>query len=81
MPFRDAHHVTGRIVALAEEKAVRLDELLLSDMQRVEKRITKDIFKVLSVHDSVASRESFGGTAPANVAREARRWAKILKGK
>jgi argininosuccinate lyase len=81
MPFRDAHHVTGRIVALAEEKSVRLDELALQDMRRIEPRITPDIFKVLTVESSVSSRESFGGTAPANVRREAARWTRLLKGK
>jgi argininosuccinate lyase len=81
MPFRDAHHVTGRIVALAEAKAVRIDELSLAELRTIEKRISKDIFKVLTVDDSVASRTSFGGTAPANVKREAKRWLKILKDK
>ncbi len=81
MPFRDAHHVTGRIVALAEGKGLRIDELQLADMRKIEKRITQDIFKVLTVEDSVASRESFGGTAPDNVRREARRWTRLLKAK
>jgi argininosuccinate lyase len=81
MPFRNAHHVTGRIVALAESKGIRIDELQLADMRKIEKRITQDIFKVLTVENSVASRESFGGTAPDNVAREARRWSRLLKGK
>ena len=67
MPFREAHHVTGRIVALAESKGVRLDELSLADLQSVEKRISKDAFKVLTVEASVASRTSLGGTAPRNV--------------
>jgi argininosuccinate lyase len=80
MPFRDAHHVTGRIVALAEKKGVRLDELALADMQSIEKRITKAVYKVLSVDDSVASRDSFGGTAPDNVKREVRRWQRLLRG-
>jgi argininosuccinate lyase len=81
IPFRDAHHITGRIVARAEKNSVRLDELTLADFQSIEKRITKAVYKVLSVEDSVASRESFGGTAPDNVRREARRWSRILKGK
>jgi argininosuccinate lyase len=79
MPFREAHHVTGRAVALAEKKGVRLDELSLAELQSVEKRITKDIFRVLTVEASAASRKSFGGTAPANVKREAARWLKVLK--
>ncbi|MGE0212445.1 MAG: argininosuccinate lyase [Parvibaculaceae bacterium] len=78
LPFRDAHHVTGRIVALAEKKAVQLSGLSLADMRGIEPRITKDVFSVLTVEASVASRKSFGGTAPANVRREARRWLKKL---
>ncbi len=79
MPFRDAHHVTGRLVAMAERKGVDLMDLPLETMQTIEPRITKDVYKVLSVESSVASRRSFGGTAPANVRREARRWLKALK--
>jgi argininosuccinate lyase len=78
MPFRDAHHVTGSLVALAEKNGCDLPELSLADMQMVEKRITKDVYKVLTVEASVASRTSFGGTAPASVKREARRWIGIL---
>ena len=79
MPFREAHHVAGSLVALAEKQGCDLPELKLEDMQKVEPRITKDVCKVLTVEASVASRTSFGGTAPANVAREARRWLKLLK--
>jgi argininosuccinate lyase len=71
LPFREAHHITGRIVKLAEDKGIGLEALSLADMQRVEKRITKDVFGVLSVENSVASRTSFGGTAPANVRKAA----------
>ena len=78
MPFREAHHITGRIVATAEKTGVSLDKLPLAEMQRVEPRITKDVFKVLSVDQSVRSRTSYGGTAPANVAREAKKWLKRL---
>jgi argininosuccinate lyase len=78
MPFRDAHHVTGTLVAMAEHKDVELDGLSLQDMQSVEQRITSDVFKVLTPHASAGSRKSFGGTAPANVRREAKRWLKIL---
>jgi argininosuccinate lyase len=81
MPFREAHHVTGRVVALAEKKTCRLDELSLADLQTIEPRISTQAFKVLSVESSVAARRSFGGTAPVNVSREARRWLKNLKGK
>ena len=80
MPFRDAHHVTGRIVAKAAAEGVPLDELPLAAMQAIEKRITKDVFAVLSVDNSVKSRVSHGGTAPKNVRREANRWLKALAG-
>jgi argininosuccinate lyase len=79
MPFREAHHVTGSLVALAEKKSCDLSALSLDDMQRVEPRITRDVYKVLTVEASVASRKSFGGTAPSNVKREAKRWLKLLK--
>jgi argininosuccinate lyase len=79
MPFREAHHVVGSLVALAEKQGCDLPELKLEDMQKIEKRITRDVYKVLTVEASVASRTSFGGTAPANVLREARRWLKLLK--
>jgi len=78
MPFRDAHHVTGTLVALAEKQKVDLAELSLQDMQKVEPRITKEVFKVLSVEASASSRTSLGGTAPKNVAKEAKRWLKKL---
>jgi len=79
MPFRDAHHVTGRIVRLAEERGVDISELELAEMQGVEPRITQEIFGVLTVEASVASRTSFGGTAPANVAKAAALWLERLK--
>ncbi len=79
LPFRDAHHVTGRIVALAEQSKKRLDELPLGDMQKVEPRITADIFNVLSVEASAASRRAYGGTAPENVKAQAQRWLAALK--
>jgi argininosuccinate lyase len=67
LPFRDAHHVTGKIVKLAEDKNLRLDQLTLADMQKVEPKIAQDVFKVLSVEASMNSRTSYGGTAPARV--------------
>jgi argininosuccinate lyase len=67
MPFREAHHATGRIVRRAEEKGCDIAELPLADMQAVEPRIDKSVFRVLGVENSVASRTSYGGTAPANV--------------
>ena len=69
MPFRDAHHVTGRIVRLADEAGCALDALPLEAMRAVEPRITEDVFAVLGVENSVASRTSQGGTAPDNVRR------------
>ncbi len=77
-PFRDAHHVTGRLVALAEQKGVDLAGLSLADMRFVEPRITEAVFEVLTVGASVRSRTSFGGTAPANVARMAAEWQERL---
>jgi len=68
LPFRNAHHATGAIVALAEKKACRLDQLSVADMQSVLPEITADVFDVLTVDHSVASRTSLGGTAPENVA-------------
>lgn len=79
LPFRDAHHVTGTIVAAAEQRKVSLEELELADLQKVEPRITKDVFSVLSVEKSVASRTSHGGTAPQNVRKMARQWIKRLE--
>ncbi len=67
LPFREAHHVTGAIVRKAEQRGVQLAELPLADMQAVEPRITEEVRAVLSVEQSVASRTSFGGTAPENV--------------
>jgi len=67
MPFRDAHHVTGALVKMAEEQGVGLEGLTLEDMRSVEPSITKDVFAVLGVLKSVNSRTSFGGTAPTNV--------------
>jgi argininosuccinate lyase len=78
MPFREAHHITGRIVALASTRGVALEKLTLDEMQSVEPRITKDAFGVLGVDRSVKSRTSYGGTAPANVRREARAWLRRL---
>jgi argininosuccinate lyase len=78
LPFRDAHHATGRLVALAETNCVDLVGLSLEAMQAVEPRITADVLSVLTVEASVSSRTSFGGTAPANVAREAARWQAAL---
>jgi argininosuccinate lyase len=79
LPFREAHHVTGKIVALAESKGCDLKKLPLSDLKAVEKRITEAVYPALDVAGSVKSRTSYGGTAPSNVKREARRWIKRLE--
>jgi argininosuccinate lyase len=79
IPFREAHHVTGRIVAKAASENVPLQELSLETMRAIEPRITNDIFAVLSVENSVASRVSYGGTSPKNVRREAAGWLKALQ--
>ncbi len=78
MPFREAHHVTARIVAKAASENVQLHQMPLAAMQAMEKRITKDVLAVLSVDASVRSRASYGGTAPKNVRREANKWLKTL---
>src|SRR6266850_3484089 len=79
MPFRDAHHVTGRIVGLASKAGVPLHELPLKDMQAVEPKITAEVMAVLSVEASVKSRTSYGGTAPKNVLAQAKGWLKRLQ--
>jgi argininosuccinate lyase len=79
MPFRDAHHVTGTIVKLAETQGCDLEALPLETMQGVEPRITKDIYSVLSVENSVKSRTSHGGTAPQNVLKMAQGWLACLE--
>ena len=82
IPFREAHHITGRIVAKASEAGVPLHRLALSAMQEIEPRISQDVFGVLSVDRSVKSRVSFGGTAPRNVRVQAKKWLrKLEKGK
>jgi argininosuccinate lyase len=78
IPFRQAHHITGSIVAEAAKAGVPLHRVPLAEMQKVEPRITEDVFKVLSVDRSVQSRTSYGGTAPKNVRLQAKRWLKRL---
>ncbi|MGL4243813.1 MAG: argininosuccinate lyase [Beijerinckiaceae bacterium] len=78
LPFREAHHITARIVGLASARGVGLEKLALSEMQTVHPKMTQDVFAVLGVEKSVKSRTSYGGTAPANVRRQARRWLKRL---
>ncbi|NKN37065.1 argininosuccinate lyase [Agrobacterium sp. a22-2] len=74
LPFRDAHHATGKAVALAEEKGCELAELSLADLQAINPAITDEIFGVLTVEASVASRKSYGGTAPAEVRKQIAWW-------
>jgi len=78
LPFREAHHVTGRAVALADQRRIALDRLPLADLQTLHPSITDDVFSVLSVQNSVKSRKSFGGTAPQEVRRQIRYWRKRL---
>jgi argininosuccinate lyase len=78
IPFREAHHITGRIVAKAAEADVSLARLPLADMREIEPRITEEVFGVLSVENSVKSRVSYGGTAPKNVRNQARAWLRLL---
>jgi argininosuccinate lyase len=78
MPFRDAHHVTGALVAMAESRGCDLPDLSLDDMQSVHSNITQDVFGVLGVHNSVASRVSYGGTAPTEVRKQIARWKDVL---
>ena len=79
MPFREAHHVTGTLVALAEDKGCDLPDLSLDDMQGVHENINAGVFDVLGVHNSVASRTSYGGTAPSEVRKQIARWKEALK--
>ncbi|MFT6104053.1 MAG: argininosuccinate lyase [Paracoccaceae bacterium] len=74
LPFRVAHHVTGSLVAMAEAQGCDLPDLTLAQMQSVHGDITQDVFSVLGVENSVASRTSFGGTAPSQVRAQVARW-------
>ena len=78
MPFRDAHHVTGSLVALAEAEKCELQDLSLTQMHSVDPAITKEVYDVLGVENSVASRISYGGTAPAQVRAQILRWKQEL---
>ncbi len=78
LPFREAHHVSGRIVARAARSGVALEDLPLHEFQAEHAKITKAVFGVLGADKSVKSRTSFGGTAPGNVTREAKKWLRRL---
>jgi argininosuccinate lyase len=79
LPFRDAHHVTGALVALAESKGCDLPDLSLDEMKSAHESITDGVYTVLTVENSVASRTSYGGTAPAQVRAQIARWREVLK--
>ncbi len=78
LPFREAHHVTGRIVGIASDAGIGLEEVKLSDMQAVHASIDARVYDVLGVEKSVTSRTSYGGTAPENVRAQAKRWLDAL---
>ena len=78
MPFREAHHITGALVAKAEEKGCDLPDLSLKEMQKVNEKINVDVFNFLGVQNSVASRQSYGGTAPKQVRMQIARWREVL---
>ena len=78
LPFRDAHHVTGTLVAMAEAKGEDLPDLTLAQMQSVHAGITNGVFDVLGVRNSVASRVSYGGTAPDQVRARIAEWKGVL---
>jgi argininosuccinate lyase len=78
IPFREAHHITGKVVGLASTSGVALEDLTLAQMQSIDPRIDVHVFDVLGVERSVASRTSFGGTAPDNVRSAAETWLKSL---
>ncbi|MAK61326.1 MAG: argininosuccinate lyase [Ponticaulis sp.] len=79
LPFREAHHVTGATVKLAEVKGCDLPDLTLEDLQSIEPRLTDAVYSVLTVEASVGSRQSYGGTAPIRVREQIARWKEILK--
>ncbi len=78
LPFRDAHHVTGTLVALAESKACDLPDLSITEMKSVHDGITQEVYSVLGVENSVRSRTSYGGTSPTRVAEQVARWKTLL---
>jgi argininosuccinate lyase len=79
LPFRDAHHVTGRIVALAEAQGLELSAVPLGEMQKVHSAITESVFNVLTVEASASSRTSYGGTSPVRVAEQVAQWKQRLR--
>ncbi|GLS85427.1 argininosuccinate lyase [Cypionkella aquatica] len=78
LPFREAHHVTGTLVALAESKGCDLPDLSITEMKSVHDGITQEVYSVLGVENSVRSRTSYGGTSPDCVAKQIARWKSLL---
>jgi argininosuccinate lyase len=78
LPFREAHHITGALVAMADSAGVDLPDLSLAQMQSVHGGITQAVFSVLGVENSIRSRQSYGGTSPIRVAEQAARWKAAL---
>ena len=78
MPFRNAHSLTGKIVEIASKKNIKLSELNLSDLTKVEPKINKNVFKILSPEKSIESKNSFGGTALREIKRQIRFWKRKL---
>ena len=78
LPFREAHHVTGELVSLAEQLGCDLSDINLKDMQKIHSNITEDVFSVLSIQNSVKSRSSYGGTSPEEVQFQIDRWKQVL---
>ena len=74
LPFREAHHITGALVAKAEAKGCDLPDLTLEEMQSENAGITADVYTVLGVENSVNSRLSYGGTAPERVREQVAAW-------
>jgi argininosuccinate lyase len=79
IPFRQSHHITGSIVKMAEDRGLQLNELKLADLQKIEKKITKDIFNFLDAKSSIDSRTSYGGTSPVMVKKQIDEAQKYLK--
>ncbi len=79
IPFREAHHITGAAVKLAESKGAALDELSLEELQTIDARIDDRVYKALSVEASVAARNSYGGTAPEQVRAQIAQARKMLE--
>jgi argininosuccinate lyase len=78
-PFREAHHIAAKAVARAERLGVGLDALPLNELKKIEPKLTKDVYKVLSLDSSVAARKSLGGTAPERVREQVGYWKEQLK--